>query len=91
MHQENLYKNTYNPSPSIVFGRSNSLSDEDRVASFDNLLEARLALEIDVSVSSFTNFHSNDMIDTDCVMRKIKAAENLQKTAAKTPRSKPDH
>jgi hypothetical protein len=90
MHQETKYNNSH-PSPSIIFGRSNSISDEDRVASFDNLLEARLALEIDVSVSSFTNFHSNEMLDTECVLRKIKAAENLQNTAVKTPRSKHDH
>ena len=78
-------------SPSIIFGRSNSLLDEDRVVSFENLLEARLALEIDVSISSFTNFHSNDMLDTDYVMRGIKAAEHLQNTAAKTPKSSQDH
>lgn len=44
-----------------------------------------------MSVSSFTNFHSNDMLDADSVMRRIKAAEHLQCTATKTPKSRHDH
>jgi hypothetical protein len=38
--------NKYSQSPSIIFGRSHSIPDEDRVISFDELLEARLALEL---------------------------------------------
>ena len=83
--------NTGYQAPYIIFGRSNSILDEDRVVSFDNLVEARLALEIDVPGSSFTNFHSNDMLDTDCVMRRIKGAEYLQNTATKTPKSYHGH
>jgi hypothetical protein len=31
------------------------------------------------------------MLDSECVLRKIKAAEHLQNTTVKTPRSKHDH
>ena len=55
----------YQQSPSSIFGRSNSLLDDDRVRSFDNLLEVKHALQIDVSISSFFNFHTTDILDAD--------------------------
>ena len=38
--------NNNSQTPSIIFGRSHSNPDEDRAISFDDLLEARLALEV---------------------------------------------
>jgi hypothetical protein len=48
-------------SPSTIFGRSHSIPDEDRIISFDNLLEARLSLELYGEISSFANIPFEDI------------------------------
>ena len=45
--------NNNSQSHSIIFGRFHSNPDEDRIISFDDLLEARLALELYDEIFSF--------------------------------------
>ena len=79
--------NNNSQSPSIIFGRNHSNSDEDRVISFDDLLEARLALELYDEILSFEKNQFLDIFhDTASyyVMQRIKEAEHVQ-TLAQTP------
>ena len=78
-------ENNNSQSPSIIFGRSHSTPDEDRVVSFDNLLEARLALEVYDEILSYGKYKFKDTLDqADCVMQRIRKAEHVQ-TLAQSP------
>ena len=80
--------NNNTQSPSIIFGRSYSTQDEDRVVSFDNLLEARLALEVYDEILSFEKYKFKDTLDqANCVMQRIRKAEHVQAQAQSPYRS----
>ena len=71
--------NNYSHTPSTIVGRSHCIQEKDRVISFNNLLDARLALEIEDKISSISNYKfKNTILDTACVMQRIKEAEHAQ-------------
>ncbi len=80
--------NNISQSPSIIFGRSHSTPDEDRVVSFDDLLEARLALEVYDELLSFGKYKFKDTLnEANSVMHRIREAEHVQAQAQSHYRS----
>ena len=80
--------NNNSQSPSFIFGRSHSTPDEDRIVSFDDLLEARLALEVYDEILSMGKYKFKDTLNgTSSVMHRIREAEHVQAQAQSPYRS----